>query len=242
MPKGIFVRSEEHRKNIALALAGKKKSAEHCASLSKAKAGCVQSLTEEQRQERSERARRIHTGKVTSDGTKQKLSERRKGRTRLLKKYGIDEDLYASQIQAGNKWCSQGKHFSPVSRFHKGRRTFCEDCKSEAHRAQLLRGTYGVTSEWYENTLDDQGGGCAICGTSTPAKGKQFLSIDHNHETGANRGILCHHCNVVVGVIESSKYFKALDYLAKYAPKHPVSFPLTAEQIDTADLSAWFRK
>jgi hypothetical protein len=52
--------------------------------------------------------------------------------------------------------------------------------------------TYGMTLETYELLLQFQGGLCAIC--RRPPK-KQRLAVDHNHKTGAIRGLLCFVCN-----------------------------------------------
>lgn len=49
--------------------------------------------------------------------------------------------------------------------------------------------------------LNQQGGKCAICETTVPTVHKRF-HIDHCHETGKIRGLLCHGCNVGLG------YFK----------------------------------
>lgn len=50
----------------------------------------------------------------------------------------------------------------------------------------------GLTIEDYERLLAAQGGGCAICG-ATPKTRR--LDVDHDHRTGAVRGLLCHRCN-----------------------------------------------
>ncbi|MEI8051963.1 MAG: endonuclease domain-containing protein [Actinomycetes bacterium] len=50
----------------------------------------------------------------------------------------------------------------------------------------------GVTPAIYEVMLDDQDGGCAICGR--PPKTRR-LDVDHDHKTGKVRGLLCHRCN-----------------------------------------------
>jgi hypothetical protein len=50
----------------------------------------------------------------------------------------------------------------------------------------------GVDDERYAIMLADQGGGCAICG-ATPKSRR--LNVDHDHKTGAVRGLLCHACN-----------------------------------------------
>lgn len=46
--------------------------------------------------------------------------------------------------------------------------------------------------------LEKQGGGCGICGDTEPTT-KRPWHIDHDHETGKVRGVLCHHCNVGIG-------------------------------------------
>jgi hypothetical protein len=50
----------------------------------------------------------------------------------------------------------------------------------------------------YEAVLAEQGGGCAICGRRAKAGGRR-LNIDHDHVTGAVRGVLCASCNRGIG-------------------------------------------
>lgn len=56
-----------------------------------------------------------------------------------------------------------------------------------------LREKYGMTIEDYEALLATQAGGCAICGTG------ETLSVDHDHDTGRVRGILCRDRNLAEG-------------------------------------------
>ncbi len=64
--------------------------------------------------------------------------------------------------------------------------------------AAKLKTKYGMTLNDYELMWSAQGEKCAVCGTmEIPAKG--YWHIDHCHETGKVRGILCHHCNVGLG-------------------------------------------
>ena len=64
-----------------------------------------------------------------------------------------------------------------------------------------LRKKYGMTKEDYAAILEKQGGACAICGTQEwQSKGKRPV-IDHDHKTGKTRGILCHNCNVALGLL-----------------------------------------
>lgn len=71
---------------------------------------------------------------------------------------------------------------------------------------------YGLTIEEYEEMLSAQGGVCAICGKLPD---KYRLAVDHNHETGKVRGLLCIPCNRGVGIFQDSSelLINASDYL-----------------------------
>ncbi len=59
---------------------------------------------------------------------------------------------------------------------------------------------YGITEEIYNQMFKNQEGKCAICKTQF----KDTPNIDHNHETGKVRGLLCSPCNIVLGHTEKS--------------------------------------
>jgi hypothetical protein len=60
------------------------------------------------------------------------------------------------------------------------------------NRARNLR-KFGITPDDYDQLLQKQGGVCAIC-HKPPKLGKR-LSVDHCHDTGRVRGLLCFRCN-----------------------------------------------
>jgi len=81
------------------------------------------------------------------------------------------------------------------------------------HRAEHLRRTFGMTHEAYDALLEEQGGCCAICGRA-PKPGKH-LHVDHDHDTGEVRGLLCFSCNVGVGNFgnDVERLERTVDYL-----------------------------
>jgi hypothetical protein len=56
---------------------------------------------------------------------------------------------------------------------------------------------------------------CRICGTDNPGGRGKVFSVDHDHQTGKVRGLLCHHCNVGLGNFKDSIDIlkKAISYL-----------------------------
>lgn len=80
-----------------------------------------------------------------------------------------------------------------------------------AERALLAR--YGITQADYEIMLERQGGACAIC---KRPPGVKRLHVDHNHETGEVRGLLCLVCNMRLATLENLDWRVAAEaYLAQ---------------------------
>lgn len=65
-----------------------------------------------------------------------------------------------------------------------------------------LRRRYGLTLEAYNLLLLSQGNVCAVCRNT--CKTGTRLSVDHDHETGRVRGLLCRQCNVCIGNAQNS--------------------------------------
>jgi hypothetical protein len=88
-----------------------------------------------------------------------------------------------------------------------------------ADRAGHLRRKFGLTPEEYEARLAAQGGVCAIC-ERQPAKGRQ-LDIDHDHQTGEVRGLVCNSCNQGLGLFgeDTFRLMSAAAYLSSWDPQ-----------------------
>lgn len=65
---------------------------------------------------------------------------------------------------------------------------------AEYRRRWNLAKRYGITMEQYADLWERQGGGCAVC-----SRKDGRLVVDHDHDTGTVRGILCQRCNVCLG-------------------------------------------
>lgn len=123
----------------------------------------------------------------------------------------------------------------PLSEFHRNRSTddgyavLCSSCQNDSSRRSYRKNyrtrrsaryeaLYGITLEQYEAMFDEQQGLCALCDQPEVAtyKGKQkWLAVDHCHETGRVRGLLCFKCNTALGRVADTPEaaWKLLAYL-----------------------------
>lgn len=99
--------------------------------------------------------------------------------------------------------------------------------RAKSRRQYLLR-RYGVTLEHLEELLLQQQGCCAICGrhwtACTPACKSRYetmflnyLCVDHDHESGRVRSLLCNACNTAIGLLEEdlARFEAAADYVRR---------------------------
>jgi len=80
------------------------------------------------------------------------------------------------------------------------------------YRAHHLMRAHGITQAQYDAMLAAQGGVCAICHKSeTHARGGKVLPlvVDHNHDTGAVRALLCYVCNFAIGLLYDDPHLLA---------------------------------
>jgi hypothetical protein len=104
------------------------------------------------------------------------------------------------------KYCGKCKQTKNKTEFTKnssasdGLYSMCRDCKTNAQ----YMATYGITLSQYNDMFDLQEGCCAICDLTLEQTGKKRLYVDHCHTTGKVRGLLCQHCNFVLGQAKDS--------------------------------------
>ena len=76
---------------------------------------------------------------------------------------------------------------------------------------------YGIDlKETYAELIEKQGGKCACCGCDE-SKQKRKFSVDHEHDTGKVRGLLCTNCNTAIGKLgdDLQGCINAVNYLIR---------------------------
>ncbi len=99
------------------------------------------------------------------------------------------------------------------------RHTYCTDaCAKKSWEKGYFKRTYGLSLDEYQDMFERSEHKCNICGSEgfrINSKAKNTLCVDHDHETGKIRGLLCHNCNRALGLLQDDTTLleKAIKYL-----------------------------
>lgn len=117
-------------------------------------------------------------------------------------------DFFIKVDKIHNKYCRFGSPCKSCSNIQRQK-----NYSKEYHRKLK----YGISDEDYSKMLKQQKYCCGICGIHRDDVSKDF-AVDHNHNTGKIRGLLCGGCNGGIGMLKDSiKVLKrAIAYLEKY--------------------------
>lgn len=108
------------------------------------------------------------------------------------------------------------KEFHKDKRAKSGLQSQCKECTKEWYRSPVgkislrkahLKQQYSITLDEYDELLEKQEHCCAICGIHSSMAnlgGGNHLAVDHNHDTGQIRGLLCATCNTGIGKFKES--------------------------------------
>lgn len=150
--------------------------------------------------------------------------------------------LEARELRSkGQKYCPKCKKIKLLEEFNKSNGDFSPHCtlccrelskkyynpkknsekyndNKDAVRDDRLKRKFGITLNEYNEKLFSQEEQCAICGKSVENNGKA-LAVDHNHNTGEVRGLLCNNCNVAVGFVDENIDIarKMIKYLERWS-------------------------
>jgi hypothetical protein len=135
--------------------------------------------------------------------------------------------------QGDRKVCSACRKDLPLSAFGKNRSfkdglaNQCHECLKESrrkwreahpelHQARHVKNRYGIALQEYEAMAAAADGKCPVCGEPPPPF--NGFDLDHDHETGQVRGLLCRPCNLALGGARDNPAI--LRALADYIEQH----------------------
>jgi len=92
------------------------------------------------------------------------------------------------------------------------------------HKRNARLRRFGLEPEDLTNMLEKQNYSCLICGRKLEREGRKLNSahLDHCHQCGELRGLLCKRCNTAIGFIESDEivFFKVFNYYVEHFSSH----------------------
>jgi len=93
-------------------------------------------------------------------------------------------------------------------------------CHKHYTKTRNLKNKYGITDAIYSEMLSKQNNVCAICHEPEktidgPTQKIKELAVDHCHDTGKVRGLLCANCNRGIGLLNHDEKIikRAIEYL-----------------------------
>jgi hypothetical protein len=113
------------------------------------------------------------------------------------------------RVLDGMATCNRCQERKPVGEFPAllGGKYHCRSCLNEANHVQQLR-RMKCSPAQFQALLQAQNGKCAICGAThghRSCRGEVCrLAVDHDHQTGEVRGLLCNNCNRGLGRFKES--------------------------------------
>lgn len=110
----------------------------------------------------------------------------------------------------------------PIDEFQKltynTSRFSCKACRVEEAKDYRFKKEYGISREEYQEKRKEQDYSCAICCKHEDNHSRGTLFVDHDHETGKYRALLCTQCNSALGMVYDKVDIlkKMIDYLEKH--------------------------
>lgn len=127
-------------------------------------------------------------------------------------KVGVTFEEWEARRQQGEHWCYCCRGWKAAEAFGvdrsraSGLASACKECVSYKATASRYGITVGEARELRAGVKC-----CEICGR------QRALEVDHDHDTGAVRGLLCGRCNKAIGMFKDSEELmrKAIEYLQR---------------------------
>ena len=159
--------------------------------------------------------------KTLFDGISSKPHDRDKARRaeRARKRYAANPEKFKERERLRYAVDKEKKR----ERFYKWRKANAEKQKArlkawiaanpERVRLRRIKEKYGLRPDEFRALYDKQNGACAIC--AKPFTSSKNTHVDHDHESGKIRGLLCSNCNSALGLMRENTTIlrKAAEYL-----------------------------
>ncbi len=133
-----------------------------------------------------------------------------------LKSEMSSEDYEAKKVRERARWVAWNAKNPGVasSRMKQWKKDNPEKFKAHARKALLKK--YGLSIEQFDELLVSQNNACKLCKKLRLPTEREW-QVDHCHDTGRVRGILCYNCNVGLGHFTDSPTLlaAAIEYLGK---------------------------
>lgn len=130
------------------------------------------------------------------------------------------------------EFCKNGHNLSTTRKQGPTGTPYCKVCKSayainymNTNQYQRtnnswrhkLKKLYDLTEQEYIDIYVKQDGKCAICRSDVEYRGSA-THMDHCHNSGAIREILCSHCNTAIGLLKENTeiMYRAIEYIKKH--------------------------
>lgn len=136
------------------------------------------------------------------------------------KEYRADPERHARVLASNRRhyWANRERLLAEA-------KAYCEANPEKRYwtsRRSIFKRKYGITLEEYDQLLVSQGGVCEICKQPPDEASKGVLHVDHDHETGGLRSLLCTKCNSGIGLLgdDPARMRAAADYVDLWRAMH----------------------
>lgn len=148
----------------------------------------------------------------------------------------VSDKYLVSHTSFNMKSCNRCNEVKPLEDFVKRSnrptpyQAYCKVCHNKSmrsvDRSEYMRGydlnkTYGISVDDFNQISESQNHQCAICKKTAKEKikvgKKKYLCVDHCHDSGKVRGLLCDQCNRAIGLLKEDLqlFTNAIEYLSK---------------------------
>lgn len=129
----------------------------------------------------------------------------------------------------GKVWCPTCETYLPPDQYHRNGehrvkrlgsiyRWQCKSCERVASKERKYKQRYSITIEQKEDMVRQQENKCACCNNTFRDTSRGHACIDHDHQTGKVRDILCDRCNTALGWVQED--IELCENLIAYIRKH----------------------